>query len=77
MMDSVLCEMPKAGGSVIRAKVTSFKGSAPYLDVREWYADAAGELKAGKGCTIPLASVPALHNALGEWLAAQEIASGQ
>ena len=74
-MESLLCEVPKAGGSVIRAKVTSFKGSAPYLDVREWFVDAAGELKAGKGCTIPLASIPALHDALGQWLATQEAAA--
>lgn len=77
MTDSVLCEFRKAGGNVIRAKVTSYKGSAPYLDVREWYADTTGALKAGKGCTIPLASIPALHRALGQWLAVHDHPTGQ
>ncbi len=69
MTDIIICELPKPGGKVIRAKVTSYKGSAPYLDLREWYADPAGEWKAGRGCTVPLDSVATLHGALGQWLA--------
>jgi Transcriptional Coactivator p15 (PC4) len=71
-MDQLLWETPKAGGKVIRAKLTSYKGSAPYLDMREWYAAADGDLRAGKGCTIPLDRMAELHGALGQWLSQQE-----
>lgn len=53
------------------------QGSAPYLDMREWFADPAGELKAGKGCTLPLAGIPALYDALGQWLATHDQPAGQ
>lgn len=68
-MIGVLYEVPKAGGKLIRATVTTYKGSQPYLDLREWYTDKAGNLQPGKGCTLPLDGISSLHNALGRWLA--------
>lgn len=67
-MMGVMWETRKPGGKFVRATVTSFKGSPPYLDLREWYADSTGELKPGKGCTVPIDCVAELHMALGRWL---------
>lgn len=64
-----LWEAPKPGGKFVRATIATYKGSAPYLDLREWYADKAGELQPGKGCTVPLDCIADLHGALGRWLA--------
>lgn len=69
MMQGILCEVPKRGGKIMRATITTFKGSPPFLDLREWYSDGAGEWKAGKGCTVPLDRIAELHGALGRWLA--------
>lgn len=69
MMQGLLCELPKPGGKRVRATIATYKGSRPFLDLREWYSDGAGDWKAGKGCTVPLDRVAELHVALGQWLA--------
>ncbi len=69
MMQGILCELPKPGGKIMRATITTYKGSRPFLDLREWYANGAGEFKPGKGCTVPLDRIADLHVALGQWLA--------
>lgn len=69
MIHGTLCELPKRGGKMVRAAITTYKGSRPFLDLREWYSDDAGEWKAGKGCTLPLDRIADLHCALGQWLA--------
>lgn len=69
VMQGILCELQKPGGKIMRATVTTYKGSRPFLDLREWYCDGAGEWKAGKGCTLPLDRIADLHCALGQWLA--------
>lgn len=68
-IEGILCELPKRGGKVMRATITTYKGSSPFLDLREWYVDNAGEWKAGKGCTVSADLIADLHGALGHWLA--------
>lgn len=72
LVDIAVCDLPKSGGKRFIAKVTSFKGSAPYLDLREWYTDAADQMRAGKGCTIRIEAIPDLHAALGAYLASHD-----
>ena len=67
-MKDVLCELQKSGGKIMRATIATYKGSRPFLDLREWYQDAGGEWKAGKGCTVPLDRIAELHGALEQWL---------
>ncbi len=67
-MLGLIWQTPKRGGKIVRGTVSSYRGSAPYLDLREWYLDGEGELKPGKGCTVPMEGIVELHAALGQLL---------
>jgi hypothetical protein len=66
MMDDIeLLRVPRHG-NVVRVMVRSYKGSQPYLDVREWFG--ADELKPGKGATLPLEAIEPLQQCLTGFL---------
>lgn len=68
-----LWEAPERAGKALRAEVTSYRGSRPFLNLREWYRGERDELLPGRrGVTIPLDNVAAFHRALGDWLAGHE-----
>jgi hypothetical protein len=64
----VLCDLPKSGGKIVRVKVTQYRNSQPYLDIREWYSTPDGELRPGKGANISSQQIADLYAALGQYL---------
>lgn len=70
MTPRFIWEAPEKAGKALRAEVTSYRGSRPFLNLREWYRGDGDELLAGRrGVTIPLDHVAAFHRAIGDWLA--------
>jgi hypothetical protein len=63
MNDVILFERAKAGGKVVIAKLTDYKGSR-FLDIREWVVDGGERKATRRGTTIPLEAVQALGEAL-------------
>jgi hypothetical protein len=60
-----LLDMPRPKGERLRLTVQGFRGS-PRIDLRLWYVDANGDLRAGaKGVTVPHEAVTDLIEALG------------
>jgi hypothetical protein len=60
-----LLDLPRPKGERLRLTVQYFRGSAR-IDLRLWYVDANGDLRAGaKGVTVPHDAVADLVTALG------------
>ncbi len=60
-----LLDLPRPKGERLRLTVQAYRGSQR-IDLRLWYVDANGELRAGaKGLTVPLDAVADLVAALG------------
>jgi hypothetical protein len=59
----VIFELPKRGGTTLRAAITDYCGSR-FLDVREWAELDGKPLATRKGVTVPLEAIRALGEAL-------------
>lgn len=63
--------LPKgATGETIHIAVKSFKGSKPYLDIRQYVEGDGGPIATKKGVTMPVESIAALEAALAAYRAA-------
>jgi hypothetical protein len=61
----VLWESDRTKGNVLRLSQRVYRGK-PFIDLREWYTDAAGALAPGRrGLTLRVGEVAALAAALG------------
>ena len=70
MTETVIAEWPKNSRETLRVRLDEFQGQL-VIDVRTWYADAAGKLKAGSGgLTVSVKHLPHLAKALGDALIA-------
>lgn len=58
----VLFEHSKPNGNLLRVAKRTYRGSRPFLDLREW-ADH-GRVATKHGVTVPLEALPALMEAL-------------
>lgn len=65
MAEQVLFEHPKRDSGIVRVSITSYNGSGPFLNLREWAVSRNGELVATrKGVTLPLEAMRDLGEAL-------------
>lgn len=65
----VLFEHAKGRGLMVRCSIRMFKNHR-FFELREWVESSEGPKPTGKGATLPLGSLTALHRALGVYLGA-------
>lgn len=63
MSAPVLFELPKRGGTIVRAAITKYRGSQ-FLDIREWAEKNGEPVATPKGVTMPLEAMQRLGEAL-------------
>ena len=51
--EELLYQRPKRNGRTLMVKLRTHKGSAPFLDIREWASKEEGPIATGKGSTMP------------------------
>lgn len=73
MADEIVYEADRPNGEMLRATRSTYKGK-PYIGIRVYYRDQAGELLPGRnGCNLPASEMEVLLLAVTALAAAEEV----